>query len=78
MVLSEPLSTETKLTENMDKPPGEIFRSGPYSSKYGSGVGKVEAYSIIYGIQLLEKCTVEKKGVCMIGHFPSENSIRFN
>ena len=61
MVLSEPLSTETKLTENMDKPPGELFRSGPYSSKYGSGVGEVEAYSIIYGIQLLEKCTVEKK-----------------
>ena len=57
----------------MDKPPGELFRSGPYSSKYGSGVGDVEAYSIIYGIQLLEKCTMEKNGVYMIGHFPSEN-----
>ena len=76
--MSEPLSTEIKITENMDKPPGELFRSGPYSSKYGSGVGEVEAYSIIYGMQLLEKCTMEKNGVYMIGHFPSENSIRFN
>ena len=76
--MSEPLSTEIKITENMDKPPGELFRSGPYSSKCGSGVGEVEAYSIIYGIQFLEKSTVEKNGVYMIGHFPSENSIRFN
>ena len=78
MVLSEPLSTEIKITEKMDKLPGELLRSGPYSSKYGSGVGEVEAYSIIYSIQLLEKSTVEKNSVYMIGHFPSENSIRFN
>ena len=49
---------EIKTTENMDKPPGELFRNDPYSSKYGSGVGRVEAYSILYGTQLLSIFTI--------------------
>ena len=42
----------------MDKPPGGLLRSGPYSSKYGPGMGRVEAYFIIYGIQLHSICTI--------------------